>query len=115
MRPPAAHLLKLAYVFRWNEDSLATFCRYLARTECAFYRALHELQRLQADRQHSDPPPPAQTNSAEQSQISPEFAPKPMALNHLPPLAEPTSGCPSPPARNQSPRFVHRMVGVCSA
>jgi hypothetical protein len=59
--------------------------------------------------------PPAQTNSAEQSQISPESAPNPMALNHLPPLAEPTSRCPSPPARNQTPQFVHRMVGVCSA
>ena len=50
---------KLAHVFHSNADTLATFGRYQARTERSFYRALHELQRLQADRRRPDPPPPS--------------------------------------------------------
>jgi hypothetical protein len=52
---------RLAYVFGDDcrrPDAFTTLARYETRAERAFYRALHELQRLQAAR----PNPPCQTN-----------------------------------------------------
>ena len=107
---------RIAYVFRNNTDPLATFSRYEARIERSFYRALRELQRLQAARQPSDPPPPhAKTISAEPTQIAPEPAPNPMAPNDLPPGREPTSPRTAPSARLARPQFASRMGGICSA
>ena len=110
---------KLAHVFRRDAcptpSVLGTLSRYEVRIERAFYRALHELQRLQAARQCPDSPPPAKTNSAEQSQSSPEPAPNPMAPNDLPPVGEPTSPRTAPSARLAHPQFASRMGGICSA
>jgi hypothetical protein len=73
---------KLAHVFHKNTDTLSTLSRYEARIERSFFRALHELQRLQAAREQPDPPPPpAKTVSAEQTQIAPKPAPKPITPN----------------------------------
>jgi hypothetical protein len=87
---------RLAYVFRRDTDPLSTLGRYESRIERSFYRALHELQRLQAARQRPDPPPPAKTDSAKQTQIAPEPDPNPIAPNDLPPLV----GQALPPATN---------------
>jgi hypothetical protein len=106
---------RLAYVFRRNTDPLSTFGRYEARIERAFYRALHELQRLQAARQQPDPPPPAKTNSAEQTQIAPRTDPNPLPQNGLPPVGEPTSPRTARSAGFTLPQFAHRMDGICTA
>jgi hypothetical protein len=71
---------QLAQVFHKNTDPLAMLGRYEARIERSFFRALHELQRLQAARQ-----PPDKTNSAEQTQIAPETEPSPLPQNDLTP------------------------------
>ena len=78
---------KLAYVFRRNTQDLTLLGRYEARIERAFYRALHELQRLQAARRQPDPPPPVKTNSAEPTQIAPETEASPLPQNGLAPVA----------------------------
>jgi hypothetical protein len=78
---------KLAHVFRGYADTLSVFGRYHARIERSFFRALHELQRLQAARRQPDPPPASKTISAEQTQSGPEPAPNPIAPNDLPALA----------------------------
>ena len=101
---------RLAYVFRRDTEPIATLGRYEARIERAFYRALHELQRLQAARQPADPPPPsAKTNSAEQSHIAPEPAPKRLTPNDFAaspspsPLVSPsTCSVSSPPSRPEA-------------
>jgi hypothetical protein len=77
----------LAFLFRRNTETLATLSRYEARAERALYRALHELQRLQAARRQPDPPPPAKTDFAEQSQPNPETEPNPLPQNDLTPDA----------------------------
>jgi len=95
---------RLGYVFRKNTDTLATLSRYEARIERAFFRALHELQRLQAARQPSEPPPPAKTNSADQSQIAPKPAPNRITPNDFatPPSATPfVSPSPHPPSPSE--------------
>jgi hypothetical protein len=79
----------LAFVFRRNAETLATLGRYEARIERAFYRALHELQRLQTERPQPDPPPPVKTNSVEQTQPAPETQPNPLPQNGLTPQIEP--------------------------
>jgi hypothetical protein len=101
----------LGYVFHKNTDALATFGRYEARIERSFFRALHELQRLQAARQPSDPPPaPAKTISAEQTQSDPEPAPNPITANDLAAAPAPLRRVPPPPG----PRpHVPSPPGVC--
>jgi hypothetical protein len=71
---------RLGYLFRGNTETLATLSRYEARTERSFYRALHELQRLQAARPH-----PVKTDSADQTQPAPETQPNPLPQNDLAP------------------------------
>jgi hypothetical protein len=94
---------KLAHAFRGKIDTLSTLSRYEARIERAFYRALHELQRLQAARQPADPPPaPAKTNSAEPTQIAPEPAPNPITPNDLAAAPAPHSRVPPPPGPQPS-------------
>jgi hypothetical protein len=78
---------KLAHVFRGNTDTLSVFGRYHARIERSFFRALHELQRLQAARRQPDPPPASKTISAEQTQSAPEAEPNPLPQNGLTPAA----------------------------
>ena len=68
---------KLAFVFRWDPDPFVTLSRYEARIERSFYRALHELQHLQADRK---------TNSVEQTQPAPQTQPNPLPQTDLPPV-----------------------------
>ena len=90
---------KLAHVFRRNADTLATFGRYLARTERAFYRALHELQRLHADRPLPDPPPPVEINSTKQTQSGSEPASNPLSENELAAASAPQTPPVAPPPR----------------
>jgi hypothetical protein len=93
---------QMAYLYRKSTDTLATLSRYEARIERSFFRALHELQRLQAARQPSDPPPPpAKTVFTEPTQIAPKPAPKPITPNDFaaPPSPTPSvspSPCPEP-------------------
>ena len=57
---------RLAYVFYNdcnNRDSFTTLARYETRVERAFYRALHELQRLQAARRTPPDQPPDQPST----------------------------------------------------
>ena len=94
---------RLAYVFRKGTDPLSTLGRYEARIERSFYRALHELQRLQAARQPSEPPPAlAKTNSAELTQIAPQPAPKRITPNDLAAAPAPHSRVPPPPGPQPS-------------
>jgi hypothetical protein len=66
---------RLAHVFQddcGRRDAFTTLARYETRVERAFYRALHELQRLQAARADSPAPsPPAPAQSGETNPISP--------------------------------------------
>ncbi len=84
---------KLAHVFRRDAcptpSVLETLGRYEARVERAFYRALHELQRLQAARPQPDPPPPVKTDSVEQTQPDPLTEPNPLPQNGLMPAVAP--------------------------
>ncbi len=84
------HEDKLAHVFRRDAcptpSVLDTLGRYEARIERAFYRALHELQRIQAARK---------ANFAEQTQSDP----KPLSENNL----TPPVGQALPPAQVFSP------------
>jgi hypothetical protein len=88
---------KLAHVFRRDAcptpSVLETLARYEARIERAFYRALHELQRLQAVRK---------TNSVEQTQSTP----KPLPEHDL----TPPVGQAVPPAHDFSSRPVVQAV-----
>ena len=94
---------KLAHVFRSNADTLATFGRYQARAERSFYRALHELQRLQAGRQLPDPPPPVEINLTKQTQSASEPASNPLPENELAAAPAPqTSPVAPPPGRHQA-------------
>jgi hypothetical protein len=101
---------KLAYIFRRNTEDLTLLGRYEARIERAFYRALHELQRLQAARQPSDPPPPAKTIFAEQTQIAPEPAPKRITPNDLAATPSPDSRVSPPPGPQP---LVPSLPGAC--
>jgi hypothetical protein len=64
---------RLAYVFQdgcGRRDAFTNLARYETRVERAFYRALHELQRLQAARADSPAPsPPAPTQCGETNPI----------------------------------------------
>ena len=88
---------KLAHVFRRDAcpppSVLDTLGRYEARIERAFYRALHELQRIQAARK---------ANSVEQSQSTP----KPLPERDL----TPPVGQAVPPAQVSSPSPVGQAV-----
>ncbi len=61
-----------------DANSLTILPRYEARVERSFYRALHELQRLQATRPPAPlaPAPASKNDSAEQSQIAPDPLPQ---------------------------------------
>jgi hypothetical protein len=78
-----------AHVFRqdtWNADVLSRLGRYESRIHRNFYRALHELQRLQALRAGASPPPPGPTNSASSSGPVPP-SPAPATANTTPDLS----------------------------
>ena len=85
---------KLAFVFRWDPDPFVTLSRYEARIERAFYRALHELQRLQAARK---------ANSVEQTQPAPETQPNPLPQEDLSPVGQALSPAPRPTAAPTPP------------
>jgi hypothetical protein len=98
---------KLAHVFRRDAcptpSVLGALSRYEVRIERAFFRALHELQGLQAARQHPDPPPPAETNFAEQSHSAPDTQPNPVPQNDLTPTANLPLDPAVPPAHDVLP------------
>ena len=86
------HAQTLQRAFYTDTYTITKFGRYESRTERAFFRALHELQRLQAARQSPDSPPPAKTDFAEQSQIAPDTQPNPLPQNGLTPVAQDIRG-----------------------
>jgi hypothetical protein len=65
-----------ACVFSYDTDEFATLARYEGRIERSFYRALHELQRLQAARSGRRVPPPqvVEVNQPEPDELA---APQP--------------------------------------
>ncbi len=78
---------RLAYVFHSDcgcPDAFTTLARYETRVERAFYRALHELQRLQSARAPSPSPSPL---------VSPSPIPRPQA----PSKSDQTNPNPEPP------------------
>jgi hypothetical protein len=73
-----SHAQTMARAFSGDTYTFSKFGYYETRTERAFYRALHELQRLQAARK---------TNSVEQTQPASETQPNPLPQNGLTPTA----------------------------
>jgi hypothetical protein len=66
----AAQRLGNVYSFAVREfNPLLNFARYEARFERSYYRALHELQRLKAQRPKPTPPPPTPTKTDEKPEI----------------------------------------------
>jgi len=79
---------RLAYHFLSDvrgPNAFTILGRYEARVERSFYRALHELQRLQAAGPSAPiaPAPACENDSAKQSQIAPDSAPNPVLQNNL--------------------------------
>jgi len=88
-------LHRLASVFLRDvrdANPLTVLARYETRVERSFYRALHELQRLQATRPPAPlaPAPASENDSAKQSQIAPDSAPNPAPQNDLPQSSPPS-------------------------
>ncbi len=105
-------------------NSFSILGRYETRIERAFYRALHELQRLRSNA----PLPPAPRN-AERSHFAPEMAPNPAERNDLPPIPEhfvapPIAAPPPPPSpipqitqslNHQFTKSPNHQIPVCDA
>jgi hypothetical protein len=76
---------RLAFIFRddtRNSGAIANLSRYETRIERSFYKALHELQRLQASR-------PPVTDPVESAPDPATTEPDPVTIENAPPPAEP--------------------------